>query len=124
MIRLRVFGRFLKLLIGFAVPLAAVGACLLGLTGAIALAGAFVFLLLMASLAAESVIVRSHRVVEGETGAGLDRSLEHALEGAGRLPRIRIYEEPAPNAVVVRSFFGKGTILVSRGLVALLDERE
>lgn len=56
---------------------------------------------------------------------GLYTSLDLVVkELGGRVPRLIVFPDPIPEAFGLRSFFGRGTLLMSQGLVGLLDEKE
>jgi Zn-dependent protease with chaperone function len=59
---------------------------------------------------------------------GLRNSYEKAHRssgrGRGRRPALITYPDPVPNVFVVRSITGSGMILLSDGLISLLDESE
>ncbi|MGZ3698427.1 MAG: hypothetical protein ACXWP5_09845, partial [Bdellovibrionota bacterium] len=124
MLRFRLFGRSLKLFFALAVPAAFVAWCVLGWQAASVTAlGIFIFLILCATFA-ERPIIGAHGPCL-PAASGIERSLEHATQGDGiRLPRVLIYENPLPNALVVRGMFGRGTVLLSQGLISLLREEE
>ena len=91
-----------------------------------ALVGLFLSLFVVAVVAmtSERIIVQAYSA-HSRIPAGLGRSLDLVLGGTGRTsPRILIYAEPYPNALVVRQLGGAGSILVSQGMVALLNDVE
>lgn len=71
-------------------------------------------------------LVRLHR--GGRTPDGVQVSLRRALLAHGHasasLPVVRVFADPAPNALVLRSLLGSGTILLSQGLLDRLGEEE
>jgi heat shock protein HtpX len=62
---------------------------------------------------------------QSQVPAGLRRTLDCVLKGTDfKRPRILIYADSYPNALVVRAITGRGSILVSQGMIALLSDRE
>src|SRR4051812_1101870 len=62
---------------------------------------------------------------KGPTPIGLKRSLSRVVARlGGQTPKIFVFSEVSPCAVVGRRFGGKGTILLSQGTIALLTEDE
>jgi hypothetical protein len=57
---------------------------------------------------------------------GLTRSLELVFDSNSRrpLPRLLVFRDPSPNTLIVKSLTGSGTILLSQGMIALLNEEE
>jgi len=55
---------------------------------------------------------------------GFFRSFEKAAERRTQKPRLFVISDPTPFAIVLKSAFGKGTILVSQGLVVCSSEEE
>jgi hypothetical protein len=125
MAHVRVFFRLLITVILLTVPFGAIGRLVSGVPGArYGLAGALAvqFILFVIS---ERGIARAARASVAAVPAGLHRSLEIVMEGeGGATPRFAVFEDPSPNAMVARSLGGTGLILVSRGLIALLNEHE
>jgi Zn-dependent protease with chaperone function len=70
------------------------------------------------------------RILHGQVPRtlGLRNSYELARRSSGmssyRRPKLVTYPDPVPNVFVVRSLAGHGTILLSEGLISLLDESE
>ncbi|MEO5969393.1 MAG: hypothetical protein ABIQ95_05660 [Bdellovibrionia bacterium] len=92
--------------------------------------GAFIGLIFSLLIIA-SVAMTSEKTISQIYGAhsripeGLEQTLNLVLEGAGSLsPRILIYSDSYPNALVVRQIGGRGSILMSQGMVALLNDME
>jgi hypothetical protein len=73
----------------------------------------------------EYIVARVHRA-SSVIPDGLHRTLELALSGdiEKQWPHLLVFSDPSPNALIIRSWGGSGTILVSQGLVALLNEEE
>jgi hypothetical protein len=124
MYRLQIGIRLIFISILLMIPPALIGSAILGREGVIvgiilALTGIFVI-----AIGAEKGIILAHGATI-EIPKGLKRSLEKILEELYQKKlRILIYPDPTPNALVIRSFGGSGTVLLSQGLVALLNEEE
>jgi hypothetical protein len=63
----------------------------------------------------------------------VESSLSHGVEGLTRqvalenrfpIPKIFVFKDPVPNAVLARGLFGNGTLLLSRGLIESYSEAE
>lgn len=83
--------------------------------------GLILFGLLLGSEKLLSQMYQAHL----EIPQGLKRSLELAIQGRhGELPQILAFPEPTPHILCARSLGQKGTIFVSQGLLAFLNETE
>ena len=92
--------------------------------------GAFMGLIL-SLLVIVGVAMTSEKTIAQIYGAhsqipgGLGRSLTLISENEGRTsPRLLIYSDSYPNALVVREIGGRGSILMSQGMIALLNAAE
>jgi len=124
MLRLRILARSILVLLFLITPVAAVGYWLQtsegAAAGALAGLGFWIFLMFLAERG-----IRLSIGAKEDLPAGVCRSAEMATAGnPDELPRIIVYEEAAPNAIVARSFGSRGTVFLSQGLIALLDEQE
>jgi hypothetical protein len=100
------------------------GTALFGIVGA--LVGLLVagFTMLVCAFYAERSILHAYRAKE-ESPKGLVRSIQLAMKDENLpTPRLSVFADPSPNILVVRSLGGKGSILMSQGLIALLNEEE
>jgi Zn-dependent protease with chaperone function len=121
--------RAFLIFLSLAVPATCFGGALAGVRGAV---GGLVLAAaseLAAFLLAERIQCLAHSA-QTELPAGLSRTVERVAAALGpatpgpNMPRIRVFSDPAPSALVARSLGGHGTVLVSQGLLALLDEEE
>jgi hypothetical protein len=81
--------------------------------------------ILVSGLICERRLARAHGAGPETRGSFLDRSLLRALEGTGlRPPRLRVFPDPSPNALVLRPLFGEPFVYLSEGLLSLLNEAE
>lgn len=73
----------------------------------------------------ERLILRFYPPVT-EAPVGLQRTLERVaqIHEVRRVPKIYVFADPSPNALVARSIGGTGTLLISQGMAALLNEAE
>lgn len=107
------------------VPFTGLGGAFFGIKGAI-LGTVIVWLgLFFAALWAEKGIARAHGATS-QVPKGLARSLDRVLmeEKSSLRPRVMVYSDASPNALAIASLGGPGTILLSQGLIALLNEEE
>jgi hypothetical protein len=71
------------------------------------------------------VMTRVHRARPAAEVAGLEATFARALEGSRPGPvALKVFPDPAPNALVLRGAFSTPTLLVSEGLLSLLSEPE
>jgi hypothetical protein len=117
--------RFTVLVLFIALPIASVGAILAGVWGIVFAAGVSLLGVVYMALSTENLIAKIHRA-GSEIPKGLERSLELVLsqQKNKQAPRVLIFGDPSPNALIVKSWFGSGTILISQGMIALLNEEE
>jgi len=86
-------------------------------------------ILMMVGWFAEWVVVRVHHGSR-KTPIGLRKTMHRVLEsyrmehGNVVKPHLLIYPDPSPNAVCCRGIGTNGTVLVSQGMTALLNEVE
>lgn len=107
-----------------ALPCAAVGYSLGHVRGLLIAEAAFVLFVFLAAFRAEKAILKTYRV-RSETPEGVGRSLDRVLSLlGGPEPRVFSFSDPAPQALVVRSPGGPGSILLSEGLLGALTEEE
>ncbi len=123
-----VYLRLLVLLVTWAMLAAGAGWAFDGISGAI-LAG-MIMTAFLAGVAffSEWLIKRLLwvRPPRADLLDGLHRSMERAIEerGSGRVPRMQVIAEPSANLIVARSWFGKGSVFISQGMLVLLTEEE
>lgn len=124
MLRVRILARSLLVLLVLTAPVAAIGFWLQSSVGAAAgaIAGALFWVFVM--FWAEHGIRLSIGAKEEMPAGVLRTSIVAASSLPYQAPRVVVYEETAPNAIVARSFWSRGTVMVSQGLIALLDEQE
>jgi hypothetical protein len=122
--RLIILARLGAIILFLCLPPLWVGAGLFGVRGACCgVITALIGMVIVASLAERSVS-RAHFAGKN-IPKGLSRTLAIAMEGQpGKVPHILIFADPSPNALLIRSLGGRGTILLSQGLIALLSEEE
>lgn len=116
--------RLIFIPIFLSMPFVITGALLAGTSGVIC--GGVIGLLGMILIAAysEHGIAKAYHA-EKPIPQGLMRTLQFIdEEGSEPTPHLLVYSDPTPNVFTVRSFGGKGTVLLSQGLVALLNEEE
>jgi Zn-dependent protease with chaperone function len=124
----RIFLRWTALVASLWFPLA----CFAGLVGrfpgigiylGICLIFVLIFLLWM-SFSAEGLLRRLLHV-QDEVPAPLTRSLAAVCYERGETPpSVAFFRDPAPQILAVKSLRSEGTIFVSQGLIAVLDEEE
>ena len=122
--------RALLLFLAFGAPVGVLGLALGGATGFLIAEALSLLSLLGFALRAESGVLRAYQVRE-TTPEGVRQSLARALatmggaqKGKGHPPQIRIFDHPSALALVVRSPGSPGTIILSAGLLGLLNESE
>lgn len=127
---LLLFFRFVLMSLICSIPGILMGLAFFGPMGGCCGLGISLLGLCCGSLWSERGVSRAHSI-EPNTPQGLDRSLEVAahsisaiLEISEPLPRLLVFADPSPNALAVRSLGGRGTILLSQGLISLLNEDE
>jgi hypothetical protein len=82
------------------------------------------FLTLSVLFLAEKITVRIYKGKLGKTH-GLSRTLERAAqEGRDSQLSLYVFPDPLPDALCLRSLGSQGTILVSQGLLSILNEQE
>lgn len=107
-----------------AISTGAMGWVVLGPLGAVVAGIAPLLLLWCAGRGAEWFLSRFHRAKD-EIPEGLERTLSAVLrEEPGPVPRLRLIVDSSPNVMVARSLRGKGTILLTQGLLVALTEAE
>ena len=111
----------------FGVPFSLLGLIMFGKWGALALGIGTLLSLFCLACFSESGIARVHRAAL-HVPPGLDHSLAFSAQAAFSeediLPRIMVFPEPRPKAFAVRAIGSRGTILLSQGLIAVLNEAE
>lgn len=131
MSRFSVLARLVFLALLFILPPAGIGALLpWGWKSAIGGAGLGFGLFLWTGFSIERIVRRAVGAFRAPP-QGLLRTLERSLERAPfPAPQLLVYEDPSPNALILRSlrsgrsWGGSGTLLVSQGLIQHLSEEE
>ena len=119
--------RLIALEVFLSLPWIGLGWAVAGYGGVLTALLLFYFLILAVGFTAEKIVARSHHALE-ECPIGLQRTLSRVLEQAGipvsRSPRLLLFPDPVPNAVIARSLGSNGLILISQGLVSRMSEQE
>lgn len=114
------------ILIGFSVsfPNVVIGGALRGVRGAeVGLLLGF-GIILFSALRAERVVKKVCRATS-QTSPGIARTIELAMAKTNfAIPRVLVYADPFPNVLVVKSLGSKGSIFLSQGLIAQLNDFE
>jgi heat shock protein HtpX len=121
-----IFGRLALFGLICSLPALVLGTALGGCSGAFIGVVLSLGSVLLVALTSEYLIAKVYQA-RAEIPRGLSRSLELTLSnipGKRKLPKLLIYSDPAPNILVIRSLGGSGSVLVSQGLIALLNEEE
>ncbi len=124
MIRISILFRFLILALLVMFPGVLIGFALWELRGAALGAGTMIMILCAALFGSEWNLKRISEA-ESQVPPGLLRSYELTLDGnISGAPHLKIYSDPFPRIFVARSFGGRGTILLSQGMIALMREED
>ncbi len=124
MYRIWTLVRFIYLGTCVSAPFVLFGYFSFGIPGAVFGLASVVIGLTTIALNLEKIVSRAHHA-HSLIPPGITRSLELASQGlCSQLPIIRVFEDPTPTALVVRSLGKPGTLLLSRGLIVLLNEKE
>lgn len=116
--------RVLILVLALALPAAAIGLALGRVRGLIAAEALLGVSLCVVVFRCEAGVLAAYRV-QGSAPAGATRSLERVLAPlGGPTPRVRVFQHPSALALVARAPGAPGTILLSEGLLGILDESE
>lgn len=80
--------------------------------------------LLLSALCAERAVKKVCKATD-RASPGMARTIELVMrQHPAAVPRVLIYPDPFPNALVVRSLGSTGTLFLSQGLIALLTDQE
>src|SRR5690242_15207151 len=124
MLRLFIWYRLFFMSFAISVPYFFVGFALYGVKGAGVGLVLAVGTLLFGALYAEYGVRRASKA-ELRSPQGMVRSVELAISHLGGIPpRILIYADPFPNVLVAKSLGSRGTVFLSQGLIALLNDLE
>lgn len=119
--------RLALFILALALPFAALGLALGRVKGFVAVELLLATFLMFASFYAEKGILNVYGV-RHEAPEGARRSLARVLAAMGETdaaaPRVLSFSDPSPQALVVRSPFSRGSILLSEGLLGSLSESE
>lgn len=121
--RLIILVRLLGISIVLSAPFVLVGTLIypgVGSLYGLALAGAMI---LGIAAFSERAMRRAYRA-NSTPPKGLQKTLQMAAGKRKQLPLISVFADPVPNALVIRSLGGNGSLLLSQGLITLLNERE
>jgi heat shock protein HtpX len=114
-------------LLVLALPVALLGAALARVRGLIVAETLLFVFLFLAAIRSEIGILKIYAVREEEP-LGARRSLERVLarmSGAtAAKPRVRVFNDTVPQALVARGLGSSGSILLSEGLLGILSEQE
>ena len=114
------------LVLFIAIPFCSFGAGLFGLKGVLVGLVVVSFVLLLIAFGSEFGVTRAYRA-SCDVPIGLSRSFSGVLkEFKNRKidPRLLIFCDSVPRIISVRSLGGRGRLLISQGLLALMTERE
>jgi hypothetical protein len=126
LLRIKILLKLLLILVIFSIPTVLFGFLLFGNYGAVGGLILPLTWLLLTALSAEYRLARTLRA-NAEVPAGLSHSLEWVANRRGgneKLPQILVYCDPSPNLLITRSLGRNGTIFLSQGLIAYLNEEE
>ena len=125
MLAFRLFRKMFTLLALFCVPFIILGGVFFGKVGA--LAGLSLGALGVLFIAIFSESLTAH-IFKGSPSiqSGSLLTLREALDAGNRrrIPDLYVYPDPIPDVLTLRSFGGKGAILLSQGLLSLVSEEE
>lgn len=122
--------RLIALLSWFAVLPAGIGFALAEWQGALAGFVVADFLLILAAVRSEQGLERRlNATAEVPSGLGISFAMAYreAVQDSGfelSRPRIAVFRDPVPAVLVVRGLGSSGVILLSQGLLGILDEKE
>lgn len=131
-LRIQVFSRLVALILFMLIPFSLIGFLFFGINGiGVGMILSLIFFLVF-TLFPEEMISKIHRA-RADIPPGLQITLERVIdarlpvfsrEKSFKKPKLLIFPDPSPNALICKGFGNPGTILLSQGMVALLGEAD
>lgn len=116
------FFRLFLLYLLLVFPLALIGWLIGGFTVGLATGSITTLGLSVLIIRLERIFLKLFKIQE-EPWAGLAHSIQWASKEM-KIPQPFVFSSPCPDAIIVRTFFSSGTLLISQGLLRLLSEEE